>query len=155
MGKNSNQDEEMTVTLTLDDGDVTCAIYTILEVNDKDYIVLMPLDENGEFKTVNLFGNSYSGKALYDVLEYYARKGFIAPRDSEEKKMGQDILWYIWCNQNSPVFGKDKMTTFERYFVADKETHHEKKNAYYRLYDREDIVNKILEEEEKRTRTQP
>lgn len=48
MGKNSNQDEEMTVTLTLDDGDVTCAIYTILEVNEKDYIVLMPLDENGE-----------------------------------------------------------------------------------------------------------
>ena len=48
MGKNSNQDEEMTVTLTLDDGDVTSGVYTILEVDGKDYIVLMPLDENGE-----------------------------------------------------------------------------------------------------------
>lgn len=48
MGKNTENDEEMTVTLELDDGSVTCAIYTILEVNEKDYIVLMPLDENGE-----------------------------------------------------------------------------------------------------------
>ena len=52
MGKQSSNDEEMTVTLELDEGSVTCAIYTILEVNGKDYIVLMPLDENGENKYV-------------------------------------------------------------------------------------------------------
>ena len=59
---------------------------------------------------------------------------------------GQDIMWYIWSGPKSPVFGKDKMTTFERYFVADRETHREQKNAYYRLLDSEEIVNKILEE---------
>mgnify|MGYP003425211638 CR=1 FL=1 len=60
--------------------------------------------------------------------------------------MGQDILWYIWCNPNSPVFGKDKMTTFERYFIEDKETHKETKNPYYSLLDDERIINRILEE---------
>ena len=106
----------------------------------------VPLDENGEFKKVELFGESYSGKALYDVLEHHARKGFIAERGSEEKLMGQDILWYIWCNPNSPVFGKDKMTTFERYFIEDKEAHKETKNPYYSLLDDEKIINRILEE---------
>ena len=56
------------------------------------------------------------------MLEGYARKGYYAI-DPKEKKKGQDILWFIWENQNSPVFGKAKMTTFERYFIADKITH--------------------------------
>jgi fructose-1,6-bisphosphatase-3 len=106
----------------------------------------VPMDEDGNFLKVNLFGREYSGKALYDVLDSYARKGYYGTRESGEKLKGQDIIWYIWAGPKSPVFGKDKMTTFERYFVDDKETHIEKKNAYYRLYNREDIVNKILEE---------
>ena len=56
------------------------------------------------------------------------------------------ILWFIWENQNSPVFGKAKMTTFERYFIADKTTHQEPKNPYYRLLEKEEVVNCILEE---------
>ena len=95
---------------------------------------------------VDVFGKEYSGKSLYDVLDNYARKGYYGTRDSGEKSKGEDILWYIWSGPNSPVFGKDKMTTFERYFVEDKETHKEKKNAYYRLYDQEEIIDKILEE---------
>lgn len=106
----------------------------------------VPMDEEGNFLKVNLFGKDYAGKDLYDALDSYARKGYYGTRESGEKLKGQDIIWYIWAGPKSPVFGKDKMTTFERYFVEDKETHHEKKNAYYRLYDREDIVNKILEE---------
>ncbi|MCR4788229.1 MAG: DUF1292 domain-containing protein [Lachnospiraceae bacterium] len=43
-----NTEEEMTVTLNLDDGDVECMIVTIFEVNKRDYIVLLPLDENGK-----------------------------------------------------------------------------------------------------------
>ena len=106
----------------------------------------VPLDENGEFKQVELFGKSYSGKALYDILEFYARRGFIAENGSEEKEIGRDIMWYIWCNKNSPVFGKDKMTTFERYFIDDKSTHKETKNTYYSLLDDETVINRILEE---------
>ena len=106
----------------------------------------VPMDEDGNFLKVNLFGKEYAGKALYDALDNYARKGFYGTRDSDEKRKGQDIIWYIWAGPKSPVFGKEKMATFERYFLDDKETHKEKKNAYDRLYDREDILNKILVE---------
>ena len=106
----------------------------------------VPLDENGEFKKVRLFGREYSGKSLYDILESYARKGYYTTDNAEERKKGRDILWYIWTNANSPVFGKDKMATFERYFIEDKETHTEKKNKYYELLNDEATVNKILRE---------
>lgn len=105
----------------------------------------VPLNEDGTFTSVNVYGKEYAGKALYDVLESYARKGYYAV-DPVEKKKGQDMLWFIWENQNSPVFGKDKMTTFERYFIADKSTHVEPKNPYYRLLENEEVVNRILEE---------
>ena len=105
----------------------------------------VPFNEDGSFKKVRVFGQAYSGRELYDVLENYARKGYYSI-DPEEKQKGLDILWFIWKNANSPVFGKSKMTTFERYFIADKETHKEPKNPYYRLLEQEEIVNKILEE---------
>lgn len=106
----------------------------------------VPMDEEGNFSKVNVFGKEYSGKGLYDVLDAYARKGYYSKQDISEKKKGQDILWYIWTGPNSPVFGKDKMTTFERYFIDDKEAHTERKNSYYRLNDNEEILNQILEE---------
>ena len=105
----------------------------------------VPMDENGNFNKVNVFGTEYSGKQLYDVLDSYARKGYYS-QDKEDKLKGQDIIWYIWAGPNSPVFGKDKMTTFERYFIEDKETHKETKNSYYRLMDQEEVINHILEE---------
>ncbi|TGY97708.1 fructose-1,6-bisphosphatase [Petralouisia muris] len=105
----------------------------------------VPFNEDGSFKKVRIFDKEYSGKELYDVLEHYARKGYYSI-DSAEKQKGLDILWFIWQNANSPVFGKSKMTTFERYFIADKATHKEPKNPYYRLLEQEEIVNKILKE---------
>ncbi len=105
----------------------------------------VPFNEDGTFKKVNIYGEDYSGKALYDVLENYARKGYFAI-EPQEKQKGLDILWFIWKNANSPVFGKSKMTTFERYFIADKATHKEPKNPYYKLIEKEEIVNKILME---------
>lgn len=105
----------------------------------------VPMNEDGTFTEVDIYGKTYSGKRLYDVLEHYARKGYYAI-EPEEKQKGLDILWFIWQNANSPVFGKSKMTTFERYFVAEKETHQEPKNPYYRLLEKEEIVNKILTE---------
>ena len=105
----------------------------------------VPLNEDGTFSEVEIYGKKFSGKALYDEIEAYARKGYYAV-DPIEKKKGQDILWFIWENKHSPVFGKEKMTTFERYFVEDKSTHEEPKNPYYRLLEKEEVVNAILEE---------
>ncbi|MBQ8325443.1 MAG: fructose-1,6-bisphosphatase [Lachnospiraceae bacterium] len=106
----------------------------------------VPMDEDGNFKVVNVYGKEYKGRELYDVLDSYARKGYYSSQDNAEKLRGLDVLWYIWAGPNSPVYGKDKMTTFERYFIEDKESHEERKNAYYRLMEDESVVNKILEE---------
>lgn len=105
----------------------------------------VPMNEDGSFTSVNIYGKEYAGKELYDILESYARKGYYAISPGEKQK-GLDILWFIWENQNSPVFGKEKMTTFERYFVADKKTYAEPKNPYYRLLEKEEVVTRILEE---------
>ena len=104
----------------------------------------IPLNEDGTFKKVNVYGKVFHGKALYDELEKYVRRAFYSV-DPDEKEKGEDILWYIWAAPNSPLFGKDKMTTFERYFIEDKETHKEKKNAYYHLLENETVVNRMLE----------
>lgn len=105
----------------------------------------VPLNEDGTLREVELAGNAYSGRNLYDVLEYYARKGFYREKNSTlEYDYGRDILWYIWSNENSPVYGKEKMATFERYFIADKDLHNEKKDYYYQLIEQDEVVTRIL-----------
>ncbi|WP_251391057.1 fructose-1,6-bisphosphatase [Mediterraneibacter agrestimuris] len=105
----------------------------------------VPLNKDGSLKEVNLFGHTFKGRSLYDALERYVRKGFFAI-DEKERENGRDIMWYIWLSANSPLFGKDKMATFERYFLAEKETHTEYKNPYYVLLEDETVVNNIIEE---------
>lgn len=105
----------------------------------------VPLNEDGSFKEVTLYGQTYHGKALYEKLDSYIRKGFFAV-DKNDRKKGKDIMWYIWLSPDSPLYGKDKMATFERYFLAEKETHVEKKDAYYHLVENEKVVDSILKE---------
>ena len=105
----------------------------------------VPLNEDGSFAKVDVCGKKYSGKELYDVLEHHAKRAYFA-KDIGERSLGRDMIWYIWCGPGSPVFGKSKMTTFERYFIEDKETHKETKNSYYRLLEEETIVDQILRE---------
>ena len=105
----------------------------------------VPLTSDGELKEVEIYGRGYKGRELYDELETYVRKGFFA-LDEKEKQDGKDIMWYIWLHPDSPLFGKNKMATFERYFLAEKETHIEEKNAYYRLIEDEQVVDEILKE---------
>ena len=105
----------------------------------------VPMNEDGSFAKVNVFGKEYSGKALYDVLESYVRKAFFS-LDKEEREKGQDMMWYIWTAPNSPLYGRSKMATFERYFLDDKKMHHESKNAYYHLLDKTETADKILNE---------
>ncbi|MDL2249386.1 fructose-1,6-bisphosphatase [Lachnospiraceae bacterium OttesenSCG-928-J05] len=113
--------------------------------NNLLYHGCVPLTAEGKLKEVEIFGKKYRGKKLYEVLESYVRKGFFE-LDPEEREKGRDMMWFIWCHENSPLFGKDKMTTFERYFIVDKETHKEKKNPYYVLSDNEETADMILAE---------
>lgn len=105
----------------------------------------VPLDEDGNLKETEVYGKKYRGKALYDMLDAYVRKGFFA-LDKKEREDGKDIMWYIWLHPDSPLFGKNKMATFERYFIAEKETHIEKKNPYYSYIENEKVIDNIMKE---------
>lgn len=108
----------------------------------------MPLNSDGSFRKVSVAGKEYSGKALYDILESYVRKGFYYPRKGydEERQFALDMIWFMWCSPNSPLFGKKKMATFERYFIDDKQVQEEKKDYYYRMLERVDVMDAILRE---------
>ncbi|MFI3171431.1 MAG: fructose-1,6-bisphosphatase [Eubacteriales bacterium] len=102
------------------------------------------LDATGSFKEITLLGNTYTGKDWYDFLDSSIRKGFFST-DLDEVDFGRDLMWYIWLHPNSPLFGKDKMATFERHFIDDKELHKESKNPYYYKLDDCSVINMIME----------
>lgn len=101
----------------------------------------MPVDEHGEYRSFPIDGVPYKGKALFDALNMAVRRAF-----REKRQDDQDLLWYLWTGPLSPLFGKDRMATFETYLVADKATHHESKNAYFKLIHQPDFCQKILRE---------
>jgi len=106
----------------------------------------VPLNEDGSFKSVKIQGAEYSGKRLFDKIDQIVRQAYFEEKKTKEKRFGQDFIWYLWCGPSSPPFDKDRMATFERYFIADKETHKENKGHYYHLKDNREICEKILEE---------
>jgi len=103
------------------------------------------MNEDGSFMALKLRGHEYAGKVYMDRVERLARQGYFAT-DPERKQYGLDAIWYLWSGGRSPLFGKDKMATFERYFLAEKETHQENKNPYYQLRDKRGTARKILTE---------
>jgi fructose-1,6-bisphosphatase-3 len=109
------------------------------------YHACIPLTEEGDFQEFELCGRSLKGKALLDAFDEMVRKAYYA-QDPREKAQALDVVWYLWCGAKSPLFGKSKMATFERYFIAEKETHKEVKNAYYALRDDESVCVRILGE---------
>ena len=104
------------------------------------------LNPDGSFKKMKIDNVTYSGKSYIDRTERLAREAYFGKANSESKLYALDSIWYLWCGSNSPLFGKDKMTTFERYFIDDKSTHTEIKNPYYMYRDDETICNNILSE---------
>ena len=107
----------------------------------------IPMEEDGTFATIPVAPDSeLRGREAIDAADKLARQGFFAPLGQKKRQDGQDFLWYLWCGAKSPVFGKEKMTTFERYFIADKATHEEKKNAYYSFQNDEAVALRILRE---------
>ena len=106
----------------------------------------IPLTDTSDFDTVELFGHKLSGRAYLEYAERLARDAYFAPVGSKRREDGQDFIWYLWCGEKSPLFGKNRMATFERYFVDDKEVHEEVKNPYYQFVENEAVCNRILKE---------
>ena len=106
----------------------------------------VPLTEEGEFDRVPFGEKEYWGKSYFDFLNKMVHDAYFAPRKAMVDNKGADFMWYLWAGPKSPLFGKSKLSTFERYFVEDKETHKEFMNPYYSLFDQKAICEKILEE---------
>ena len=104
----------------------------------------IPLGESGDFEPLQINEIRYTGKELLDFFEYHIRESSKNPDIQDD--FSTDLIWYCWNGKLSPLFGKDKMTTLERYFIEDKETHIEKENPYFSYRNSAKICKLILEE---------
>ena len=106
----------------------------------------IPLNEDGSLKNVEVTpGQTLSGRKLLHNIGMLVRTAYQKDAEPEEREYAIDYFLYLWCGPNSPLFDKSKMATFERYFIADKATHKEKKGNYFTLRDNENVVDSILD----------
>ena len=106
----------------------------------------VPLNEDGSFKVLNIQGKDYAGKALFDKIDQIVRQAYFENDKSAVKQFAQDFVWYLWCGPVSPPFDKNRMATFERYFLSDKEAQKEQKGWYNIHKNNKEICEKILKE---------
>ena len=121
------------------------ALYKVLNGN-LFYHGSIPFEPNGEFKEVEFGGRKYKGAAYIKMLDEQIREARYNPPAGQTSAEAASVMWYLWLSENSPLFGKDKMTTFERYFIEDKATHKETTVPYYKLIEKEETADKILED---------
>lgn len=98
----------------------------------------IPVNEDFSFIPVEIDGKLYAGKQLLDALDGKVRRSYYIRDD-------KDIFWYLWCGPDSPLFGKNKMATFERYFINDKTTHQEYYTPYFLNLDNQEMAQKIFD----------
>lgn len=106
----------------------------------------IPMNEDGSFTEFEADGKILSGKSFIDYTESLARQGYYARPDSPERQLGKDFLWFLWCGSSSPLFGREKMATFERLLIGDKSLSEEGKNPYYHHNNEEETCIRILHE---------
>ena len=106
----------------------------------------IPMDPDGSLMTFTIGGKPLSGREFLDYAEKTARKAYYDKRGTPERQFGLDFLWWLWAGRNSPIFGRDRMTTFERRFIADESTWTEPKNAYYTYYQNPEVCDRLLKE---------
>ena len=106
----------------------------------------VPLNDDATLKEVEVFpGQTLSGRKLLHKIGMLVRTAYQKDAEPEEREYAIDYFLYLWCGPDSPLFDKSKMATFERYFIAEKETHKERKGNYFTLRDNEAVVDSILD----------
>ena len=105
----------------------------------------IPLNEDGSLKEVALNGKKYKGRELLHHIGMYIRTAFQNDVSKTERQKARDYFWYLWCGPDSPLYDKNRMTTFERYFLADNSLYHEEKGNYYKLRENPEICDSILD----------
>ena len=105
----------------------------------------VPLNPDGSLRQVEIDGKAFEGRELMQHIEQRMRLCFQHDTPREQRLEARDFFWYLWCGPDSPLFDKSRMTTFERYFLADPATHHEEKGAYYLLRENPEVCARILD----------
>ena len=111
----------------------TCGSMYLAYNSNLLYHGCIPMGKDGRFEKFEIEGKRFSGKLLCDYFDRVARKAYFNRSSKAEQNTTLDYMWYLWCGPMSPLFGKQKMATFERYYIEDKDTHKEGRNAYYSL----------------------
>lgn len=101
----------------------------------------MPMNDDGTFAILHHGGQPRSGKIMMDYLDQQVRLAYYTGDPD-----AVDLLWYLWCGAKSPLFGKDRMTTFERVFISDKSLQAEGMSAYYHYCEDPAVCARILRE---------
>ncbi|MDO4497344.1 MAG: fructose-1,6-bisphosphatase [Bacteroidales bacterium] len=110
------------------------------------YHAAIPLNEDGTFAEVLVDGKMVKGKELMERVDRVVRNAYFAPQGSKTQQDALDYMLYLWQGPGSPLFNKDKMSTFERYFIAEEKLYKEKKGAYFVLANQKETCKRILEE---------
>ena len=118
----------------------------LIRNNNLLYHGCVSMNPDGSFRKFYVCDDAYSGKAFMDRVERLARQGYFSRELTDAKQYGQDAMWYLWSGSMSPLFGKARMATFERYFLNEKETHVEQKDCYYTFRNSAEFCKRILEE---------
>ncbi|MCH5182344.1 MAG: fructose-1,6-bisphosphatase [Prevotellaceae bacterium] len=105
----------------------------------------LPMNEDGTEKTVCVGNERFCGRELLDKIDQSVRTAFDEGSDDEERQSAIDYFWYLWAGPDSPLLDKSKMATFERYFIADEKTHREEKGWYFKLRNRPEVCDMILD----------
>ncbi len=106
----------------------------------------IPMTPEGKLMHFNIGGADRSGKAFLDFAEKTARKAYYDKRGTPERQYGLDFMWWLWAGRNSPIFGRDRMTTFERRLIRDETAWVEQKNPYYTHYQEKAVCEMLLRE---------
>lgn len=118
----------------------------LVKNNNLLYHGCIPMKPNGVLRHFTFGKESHGPREFMDRLERLSRQGYFANDDPKKKQYGMDTMWYLWTGAQSPLFGKDKMATFERYFIDDESTHQENMNPYYDFRTDSGVASRILQE---------
>lgn len=118
----------------------------LVKNNNLLYHGCIPMNSNGALKHFTFGDKDHGPREFMDRQEMLSRQGYFSNDDPKKKQYGMDTMWYLWTGAQSPLFGKDKMATFERYFIEDKETHQENMNPYYEYRTDSGVASQILKE---------
>ncbi|MFI3253002.1 MAG: fructose-1,6-bisphosphatase [Eubacteriales bacterium] len=106
----------------------------------------VPMTEDGNYLPFSIGCKNLSGKEFFDYAQTVARRAFYEKIGTKERQFGMDFLWFLWAGRDSPIFGRDRMTTFERRLIADESAWVEAKNPYYTYYQDPEVCKKILKD---------